>query len=452
MIVQTKIITNAQIVTPNGLQTSDILIEGQIIKEISVGLAKKFPDAEQIDAHDRIIIPGVIDTQVHFRWPGLTHKEDLASGSTAALLGGVTTFLEMPNTKPSTTSVSALEEKVERAKLDSKVDFGFFMGGTRQNLAELKQVETLAGCCGIKIFFGSSTGDLLLHDMQAIEAIFTNTNCIIAIHSEDEDILQRDMAIRDSASSVLQHEKWRSVESALVATTRILALAKKVNRKVHILHVTTKEEMKLLAQNKQWATVEVTPQHLTLYSPDCFERLGTIAQMNPPIRTKDHQDGLWEGVRNHTVNVIGSDHAPHTLEEKGVAYPRSPSGMPGVQTMLSLMFHHHLEGRLSLQQMVDLLCHNPAKLYDLHDRGSLAVGKIASLVALNPKETTLIENNKQASKTKHTPFHGMLLQGSIDWVMHRGVLAVQNGRIINPTYGCAINSLQQRRLKSTEKQ
>jgi dihydroorotase len=439
MINELMLITNGRIVTPEGVHQSDILIEGEQIKDIAPKINSTAKLKSVIDASGLVLIPGVIDTQVHFRWPGLTHKEDLASGSTAALLGGVTTYFEMPNTKPSTTTIELFQEKINQGRKDSRVDFGFFMGASGNNVDALIKAQSVEGCCGIKIFFGSSTGDLLLDNLDKIEQIFKSTNCIIAIHSEDEKVLQQNMHIRDQASHPRSHPIWRNVESSLSSTKKILEVAKKCNRRVHILHITTKDEIELLERNKQWATFEITPQHLTLSSPDCYERLGTIAQMNPPIREIEHQNALWASVQNGSVEVIGSDHAPHTLEEKARPYPNSPSGMPGVQTMLPLMLHHHLEGKLSLNRLVDLLCHNPAKLYQLNDRGQLTAGKIASIVALNLNKTHLIRNEDQASKVRHTPFHNMHAKGKIEWVMHRGQIAVKEGVIINPTAGRPIN-------------
>ena len=356
------IVRNGTCVLDTGLKKLDVAIKDEKIVLIQEHITQEA--TKVIDASGKHIFPGIIDTQVHFREPGLTHKEDLSSGSSAAVLGGVTTFLEMPNTNPATTNDKAITEKVELAKKKSHANFGFFMGATSENLEELKKVNDIEGCCGIKIFLGSSTGNLLLFEKEPIQEIFKNTKGIIALHSENEEMLVKNKSIRDNAKTVHAHAEWRNVETALSSTIRIIQIAKECKRKVHVLHITSKEEIEFLSKNKETCTMELTPQHLTLSSPDCYDKLGTYAQMNPPIRSAEHTEGLWSGLKSGFVDVIGSDHAPHTREEKDKGYPNSPSGMPGVQTIFPVLLHHLSNDKLSILEVAKYLCFNPAKLYD----------------------------------------------------------------------------------------
>ncbi|OUR96464.1 dihydroorotase [Halobacteriovorax marinus] len=389
---------------------------------------------KEIDATGKHIFPGIIDTQVHFREPGLTHKEDLASGSRAAVLGGVTTFLEMPNTNPATTTDLAIAEKVRLAKEKSLANFGFFMGGTAENIVELKKVKDLEGCCGIKIFLGSSTGNLLLFEEDKLKEIFSGTSGIIALHSENEEMLVKRKDIRDAATTAHAHAEWRNVETALSSTKRVVGIAKDCGRKVHVLHITSKAEMEFLAENKDHCTIEVTPQHLTLFAPDCYDQLGTYAQMNPPIRTKDNTDGLWKGLRENVVDVIGSDHAPHSKEEKDRGYPNSPSGMPGVQTIFPVLLHHVDQGNLTIEEVAKYLCFNPSKLYGLN-KGHLKNGFDADITIVDLKKEVEIKNIDMASKCGWTPFDGMKYHGELNYTIVMGNIVVEHGQVLEGNYG-----------------
>jgi len=425
------IVKNGTLTTSQSKQNADIAIkDGKIAKigDISEDATKV------IDASGLNILPGLIDTQVHFREPGLTHKEDLKSGSRAAALGGICTFFEMPNTKPATTSVDSVKEKIELARQKSYTNFGFYIGGSEKNLEEILKSEDLEGCCGLKIFLGSSTGDLLLYKREILLDIFKKVKMPIAVHSESEPRLVERMPIRDNATSVHAHYEWRDAISALESTKMIIDVAKEAGRKVHVLHITTKEEMEFLAQNKEHCTVEVTPQHLTLFAPDIYDKIGTFAQMNPPIRTADHKDGLWTGLNNGTVDVLGSDHAPHSIEEKEKGYPHSPSGMPGVQTIFPVMLKHMNEGKITLEKIIELLSETPAKLYSLN-KGRLEVGADADLTLLNLNEAWTIQNEDQASKCGWTPFAGMEIKGRPVGTVVMGQVAMLNGEVfeINPS-------------------
>ena len=421
------ILKNAMNVSSQTQKKQDVAIkDGKIAKvaELIEDEAK-----EVIDLTGKYLLPGVIDSQVHFREPGLVHKEDLETGSRAAALGGITTFFEMPNTNPATTTKASIEEKLEIARSKCITNYQFYVGATAENLDDLIEATKVDGCCGIKIFLGSSTGDLLLYEDEKLKDIFKNTTGMIACHSENEVMLRERLPIKEKATSPHEHPVWRDEQTALTSTQKLIGLARECNRKVHVLHITTKEEMEFLAENKDVCTVEVTPQHLTLSAPECYDNLGTYAQMNPPIRSADHTQGLWKGIQNKTVDVIGSDHAPHTREEKDKGYPNSPSGMPGVQTLLPIMLDHVNNGRLDLQHLVKLVCENPADLWDLN-KGYVEVGRDADITIVDLNKTHMISNNEQASKCGWTPFHGRKITGMPIYTIVRGEIVMKNGDLL----------------------
>ncbi|MCB9060824.1 MAG: dihydroorotase [Halobacteriovoraceae bacterium] len=428
------IINNGTCVLPDGETKCSVGIKkGKIIfitEDELPHTAKKI-----IDATGLHVLPGVIDSQVHFREPGATHKEDLETGSKSAVLGGVTTFLEMPNTKPPTTTEGEIAYKVEKAIGRSYSNFGFFIGATENNLNELKKASNYIGCCGIKIFLGSSTGSLLLYDDQKLLEIFENTSLPIAVHSENEQRLQERIDILKNSSNVADHPVWRDVETALSSTKKIIELAKKSGRKIHILHISSADEIKFLKENKDFCTVEVTPQHLTLTAPDCYEQLGTFAQMNPPIRTSEHRDALWEGLKEGTVDVLGSDHAPHTIQEKQMGYPMSPSGMPGVQTILPLMLNFVNEGKISLKKVVELLSENPASLYSLQGKGIIHEGYDADITIVDMNKEVVLSDELMASKSGWTPFKGKKVKGYPTHTIVGGQVAMENGVIVSSPHG-----------------
>lgn len=421
------LIKNAHCINEGKEFKADIAVSGSRIAKIADHLDVQADRV--IDATGLTLIPGVLDTQVHFREPGLTHKEDIASGSLSAAAGGVVGFLEMPNTNPSTTNIDALKTKIEIAKKTSSTNFGFFIGATADNIEELIKAQDLPGCCGVKIFLGSSTGSLLLYEEKKLLEIFQKVKMPIAVHSEDEELLNKRMSFRDNATSVHAHPVWRNEETALSSTKKVIELAKKAGRKIHILHISTQEEIEFLAQNKDHCTVEVTPQHLTLSAPECYDELGTYAQMNPPIREERHRQALWKAVQNGVVDVIGSDHAPHTKEEKDRPYPNSPSGMPGVQTIFPLMLDHALKGKLSMTQLVQLLCHAPAELYSFKDRGFLKEGYFADFTLFDPKAKTTILHEKMHSRCGWTPFHNKELDGRVCLSLLEGQVLLEGEKV-----------------------
>jgi dihydroorotase len=384
--------------------------------------------ARTIDATGLHILPGVIDSQVHFREPGLEHKEDLASGSRSAVLGGVTAVFEMPNTRPPTTSADALTAKVRAASGRMHCDFAFFVGATQDNVGDLAELERLPGAAGVKVFLGSSTGDLLVDDEATLARILATINRRASFHAENEARLRERIALQREGDPS-SHYEWRDAEAALASTERLLRLAAHAGKRVHVLHVSTAEEVELLALHKDFASVEVTPQHLTLAAPDAYERLGTKAQMNPPIRDRDHQDRLWWGIERGVVDVLGSDHAPHTLAEKAKSYPATPSGMPGVQTLVPVMLDHVNAGRLSLARFVDLTSAGPQRVFGIAGKGRIAVGYDADLTIVDLKQERVVEDAWIGSKCGWTPFAGRTLRGWPKGTLVRGRLAMWEGEI-----------------------
>jgi dihydroorotase len=393
------------------------------IGSIGAGLA-----GETIDARGLHILPGVIDTQVHFREPGLEHKEDLESGSRSAVLGGVTAVFEMPNTRPPTTSAAALAAKVGAATNRMYCDFAFFVGATRDNVDDLAELELLPGAAGIKVFVGSSTGDLLVDDEETLARILATITRRAAFHSEDETRLRERMKLQREGDPA-SHSEWRDPQAALASTERLLRLARRAGKRVHVLHVSTREEMALLALHKDIASVEVTPQHLTLAAPDAYQALGTKAQMNPPLRDRYHQERLWWGLSQGVVDVLGSDHAPHTLEEKAKSYPATPSGMPGVQTLVSVMLDHVNAGRLSLARFVDLTSAGPQRLFGIAGKGRIAVGYDADLTIVDLKAERVIDDAWIGSKCGWTPFAGRKVRGWPVGTLVGGRLAMWQGEL-----------------------
>jgi dihydroorotase len=357
------------------------------------------------------VLPGAIDSQVHFRDPGMTHKEDFGTGTRSALKGGITTVFDMPNTLPPTTSESAYMEKLNLIRPKAWTNFGLFAGAIKGNTGILHTLETLPGCVGIKIFMGKSTGGLLLSSEEDLEKALANGHSMVAVHCEDEDILEANKKLIPANATAAYHPTWRNVESALTATKRIVKVAKKTGRKVHVLHITTKEELDFLKNQKDIATVEVLPQHMFFYAPDCYEKFGSLVQMNPPIREKEHSDAIWAAVKNGWVDVMGSDHAPHTMEEKEKKYPESPSGIPGVQTMLPLLLNWVSEGRISLSRLVQLISQNPAKIYKLKGKGRIAPGYDADLTLVDLNCSRTITNEWIESKAGWSPYDGLKIKG-----------------------------------------
>ncbi len=427
------LISNGTCMTPAGRQETDIgILDG---KFAAFGDLTGAEADEIIDAKGLHVLPGVIDSQVHFRDPGFPEKEDLESGTRAAIAGGVTAIFEMPNTDPATTNETEFQAKMTRAAGRAWCDYAFFIGATLANVDHLAGYERAPGCTGVKIFMGSSTGGLLVADDATLTAVLAAGRRRCAVHAEDELRLRQRKKIADEAGSAHGHPEWRDVETALSATRRLLSIAHSTGREVHVLHVTTQEEMELLARHRHLATVEVTPQHLTLVAPDCYDKLGARAQMNPPIRDARHRDALWRAVDQGLVDVVGSDHAPHTLAEKTASYPNTPSGMPGVQTLVPVMLTHVAAGKLTLERFVDLTATGPARIYGVAGKGRLSLGYDADLTIVDLKAERTITDDRMHSKCGWTPFDGMAVTGWPMATVIRGIPVMRDDEILGEAQG-----------------
>ena len=414
-------------------QICDIGISGGTIAEIAPKIS--VAATREIPLKGLTVLPGVIDSQVHFREPGLTQKEDFETGTKAALLGGVACIFEMPNTLPPTINLENLEDKLHRAEGRAYAHYAFYAGAADDNTAELKGLEKHPHCPGVKVFMGSSTGTLLIESDALLEKVLTHTNRRIIVHSEDEMRLKARRELSQQHHDVHQHPIWRDVETAVSSTQRLLRLARKHNHKVHILHISTAEEMDILKNEKDIASVEVLPNHLTFWAPDCYDKLGTYAQQNPPIREKRHRDALWKAVQNGTADVIGSDHAPHTREEKDRPYPQSPSGTPGVQTLVPIMLDHVHEGRLSLERLTEMITENPRRIFDIKNKGRIQVGFDADFTVVDLKKKRTITNSWIVSRCGWTPFDGMTVTGWPIYTILQGHIAMAEDEIVAPPQG-----------------
>jgi dihydroorotase len=426
------IVRGGEVVNHAGRGLADVGVrDGRIAR---IGDLSQASAGEVFDATGLTVMPGVIDTQVHFREPGLEWKEDLETGSRAAVLGGVTAVFEMPNTQPTTTDPAALEDKLNRAQARMHCDHAFYVGGTHENAHMLGELERLPGCCGVKVFMGASTGTLLVADDAGVADVLRHVQRRATFHSEDEYRLEerRPLARQGDWTS---HPEVRDAESAIRSTHRLVRLAREQGKRIHVLHVTTAEEIEFLADQKDVATVEVTPQHLTLTGPEAYERLKGLAQMNPPIRDAYHVAGLWRGIVQGVADVLGSDHAPHTLEEKARPYPASPSGMPGVQTLLPVMLTHVAAGRLSLERLVDLTSAGAQRVFGTAGKGRMAVGYDGDLTIVDLKARRTLRHADMATRSGWTPFDGMEVTGWPKATIIRGRVVMRDDEIIAPSLG-----------------
>ena len=390
-----------------------------------------------IDASNLTVLPGLIDTQVHFREPGSVDAEDLNSGSKAAIVGGITAVFEMPNTNPPTTNFEEFQRKIDIGK-GMYCNHAFYFGATAENYQLLEKLEDLNGCCGIKLFAGSSTGNLLVDKEDDIEKVFKHASKVVAVHSEDEEILKLRKKLIEKGN-VKTHPVWRNEEVAISSTRKIVKIAKRLNKRAHILHVTTKEEVDFLSQNKGNITFEITPQHLTMYAPDCYNNLGSYAQMNPPIRDKSHYDRLWYAVRNDYNDTIGSDHAPHLKINKNKSYPETPSGMPGVQTIVPVMLNHMNEGKIKLNQIVNFMCKNPVEIFGIKNKGYIKEDFDADFTIVDLNKEIEIKNENIESKCGWSPFDGFKFKGTPVYTIISGDIKMQDGKIIGDPTGKPLN-------------
>lgn len=433
------ILKNGIVVNQDGEGERDIGIrDGRIA---ALGTFAPEQAGKTIDCKGLHILPGVMDTQVHFREPGLEHKEDLESGSRSAVMGGVTAVFEMPNTNPLTIDEATFTDKVKRGHHRMHCDYAFFIGGTRENVQDLPELERAPGCAGVKVFIGSSTGALLVEDDDSLRKIFQVIKRRAAFHAEDEFRLNERKGLRIEGDA-RSHPVWRDEVAALMATQRLVNLARETGKRIHVLHISTREEIDYLRDHKDVASCEATPHHLTMAAPECYERLGTLAQMNPPVRDAEHRAGIWKGIEQGIVDVLGSDHAPHTLEEKQKVYPASPSGMTGVQTLVPLMLDHVNAGRLSLQRFVDLTSAGPARLFNMAMKGRIAAGYDADFTIVDLKRSETITNKWVASKAGWTPYDGVTVKGWPVGTFVRGKRVMWQGELVTPSQGETVKFLE----------
>ncbi|HYC69206.1 dihydroorotase [Brevundimonas sp.] len=426
------IVRGGEVANHAGRGMADVgVIDGRIA---FIGDLSRASAGETVDAAGLTVLPGVIDTQVHFREPGLEWKEDLETGSRAAALGGVTAVFEMPNTEPATTDPEALADKLARARDRMWTDHAFYIGGTHENARFLGELERLPGCCGVKVFMGASTGTLLVADDDGVREVLSHVKRRATFHSEDEYRLadRRPLA---RAGDWTSHPEVRDPESAILSTRRLVRLARETGARIHVLHVTTAEEVEFLADHKDVATMELTPQHLTLDGDEAYERLKGLAQMNPPIRNNYHIAGLWRGIEQGVADVLGSDHAPHTLAEKARPYPASPSGMPGVQTLVPVMLTHVANGRLSLDRFIDLTSHGANRVFGIAGKGRMAEGYDADLTLVDLKAKRVIRHEDMATRAGWTPFDGFEATGWPMATLVRGRVVMRDGDLIGSAHG-----------------
>ncbi|MGN6424207.1 MAG: dihydroorotase [Asticcacaulis sp.] len=433
------IIRNADIINHAGRGKGDIGIANG--KFAAFGDLAQASAGEIFDASGLLAMPGVIDTQVHFREPGLEWKEDLETGSQAAVMGGVVAVFEMPNTNPTTTDHDAFYDKLKRARHRMHCDHAFYIGGTHENIHHLGDLERLPGCCGVKVFMGASTGTLLIADDAGVAAVLGAVRRRATFHSEDEFRLaeRRPLAREGDWTS---HDFVRDPQSAIQSTQRLVRLAREAGKRIHVLHVTTREEIEFLKEHKDVATVEITPQHLTLEAPEAYERLKGLAQMNPPIRDRYHVEGLWRGITGGIADVLGSDHAPHTLEEKAKPYPASPSGMPGVQTLLPVMLNHVAQGRMTLERLVDLTSAGAQRVFGVANKGRMAEGYDGDVTLVDLKHKRVLRHADMRTRSGWTPFDGLEVTGWPKATIIRGKIVMRDDEIVGPSQGEACRFME----------
>lgn len=427
------IIRHGTCVFPWGMAQADIGVSNGRIASLDVAITDTAE--REIDARHLHVLPGIIDAHVHFRDPGDASIESLVTGTRGAALGGITTIFDMPNTSPAITSAKMIAEKASRVAETCHIDIGLYVGATRANTASLAELEQLPGVCAIKVFAGSSTGDLMIEDDAGIEAVMQHGHRRIAFHSEDEYRLQARRGLFERGQPYATHMEWRDEECAFLGTRRIITLAHKTNRPVHILHVSTAEELDYLAENRSIASCEVLVNHLTQVAPECYETLGGLAVMNPPLRGRHHYEASWAAIRDGRVDVVSSDHAPHALEAKRRPWPDCPAGLTGVQTILPVMLNHVNEGRLSLMRLVDLMAAGPARIYNLQSKGRLAVGFDGDFTLVDLQARRTIRHDWIASPVGWTPFDGMEIHGWPMATIVRGNVVMQDDELVGPPTG-----------------
>ncbi|MGO4913740.1 dihydroorotase [Leeuwenhoekiella sp. W20_SRS_FM14] len=434
------LIKDANIVNEGSIMRGDVYIENGIIMEVSQNLSVKSPDVHVFDAEGQHLLPGVIDDQVHFREPGLTHKASIATESAAAVAGGITSFIEMPNTVPQTTTIEKLEEKFSIAAETSYANYSFMFGGTNDNLAEIKKVDKKK-VAGLKLFLGSSTGNMLVDDEEVLREIFKSTDLLISVHCEDEETIRENLAIYTERYGddipINMHPIIRSAEACYISSSRAIALAKETGARLHVFHLSTAKEMELF-DNKtplkdKKITAEVCIHHLWFSDAD-YEEKGTLIKWNPAVKTQADQDALWEALLDDRLDVIATDHAPHTLEEKQNVYTKAPSGGPLVQHALPAMLEMYHEEKISLEKIVEKMCHNPAILFEVEKRGFIKPGYFADLVMVDLYNPWTVTTDNILYKCKWSPFEGSTFKSRITHTFVNGRLAYKNFKVYDDKF------------------
>ena len=427
------LIKNANLVNEGRIFSGDLLIEDKRISRIDQQIGSD--NAEVIDVNGSFVVPGLIDDQVHFREPGLTHKGDLYSESRAALAGGITSFMEQPNTNPQTTTIEKLEAKFNLGRESSFANYSFLLGGTNDNLEEIKRLDKKA-CSGIKLFLGSSTGNMLVDDQEVIERIFRSTDMVISAHCEDESTIRRNLenyrAKYGDDIPVKYHPLIRSEEACYLSSSRAIELAKQTGARLHVFHVSTARETDLfrndLPLEQKKITAEVCLHHLW-FSQEDYSNKGTLIKWNPAVKTKEDRAGLWEALLDDRIDILATDHAPHTLEEKDNVYTSAPSGGPLVQHALPAVLEKYLDGRIPLETLIQKMCHNPAILFDVQDRGFLREGYFADIVIFNCDSSWEVSKENILYKCGWSPFEGNSFRSQVSHTFVNGHLAYENGRL-----------------------
>ena len=437
MHTKSIIIKNAQIVNEGITFSGDVLIEGQHIKEIASSISIKNSNVTIIDAKGNYLLPGVIDDQVHFREPGLTHKASIESESKAAIAGGITSFIEMPNTKPQATTIDKLEDKFQIASKTSSANYSFMFGGTNDNLDEILKVDCRK-VAGLKLFLGSSTGNMLVDNPEVLEKIFRSTDLLISVHCEDEDTIKQNTSHYLSKYGenipIKYHPKIRSAEACYISSSKAIALAKKTGARLHVFHLTTAKEMELFSNTKplkdKKITAEVCVHHLWFSDLD-YETKGTFIKWNPAVKSANDRAALWEALLSDKIDVIATDHAPHTFEEKSNSYMKAPSGGPLVQHALVAMMEAYHNGKISIEKMVEKMCHNPAVLFQIEKRGYIKQGYFADLVLVNPNNPWTVNKDNILYKCGWSPFEGTTFNSRISHTILNGVIVYENENFTN---------------------
>lgn len=439
--MKTILIKNANIVNEGEIRQGDVLVEGDRIAEISTSISVKSSDTKVIDADGQYLLPGMIDDQVHFREPGLTHKATIETESKAAVSGGITSFIEMPNTVPQATTIALLEEKFSIAEKTAWANYSFMFGGTNDNLEEILKVDETK-VAGLKLFLGSSTGNMLVDNPKTLENIFSKTKLLISAHCEDEATIKKNMekylAQYGEDIPIELHPVIRSEEACYLSSSKAIELAKKTGARLHVFHLSTEKETHLFDNKKPLSEKKITSEvciHHLWFTDEDYKTRGTKIKWNPAVKSKKDRDGLWKALNDGRIDVIATDHAPHTLEEKENSYTKAPSGGPLVQHALEALMEMHDQGKISLEKIVEKTAHNPAILFQIKDRGYIKHGYKADLVLIDPKAPWTVKKENIAYKCGWSPFEGITFKNRVTHTIVNGVLAYENGKFPNRSKG-----------------